>query len=181
MNITEEEVFVRTICSQLDASVEHLDSILTERLQQARQAAVLRSIPGTVENPGREILLDNVRHALDRSETLAPDINSQLDAARRLAVAEMQRRNSNSFHRLHSRIQLALSGLLDVANFGRPVHMIATTCVLVTVVSLSYYSFRPAGTVTFRDEIALIAAAEDFELVENLEFYMWLAENGLPN
>lgn len=181
MNTLAEEVFIRTICSQLDASVEHLDPLLTERLQQARLSAISQQTLSNARDSGREELLHNVRHALDRTEPLSPDINAQLDAARRLAVAEMQRRNANSLQRLYSRIQYAMASLLDAANFARPSQMLATACVLVTVVSLSYISSRPAGTLPLDDEIALIASAEDFELVENLEFYMWLAENGLPN
>ena len=181
MNAIEEEIFIRTICSQLDASVEQLGPLLTERLQQARQSAISRHVSLFAKDSSRAELLDDVRHVLDRTESLSPDINAQLDVARRLAVAELQRRNESAFHRLNSRIQIALSGLLDVSQFGRPAQRIATSCVLVTVVSLSYFSFRPASTLPLDEEIALIASTEDFELVENLEFYMWLAENGLPN
>jgi len=55
--------------------------------------------------------------------------------------------------------------------------MLATTCVMVTAISIFYVNSRPAGTLTLEEEISLVATAEDIELYENLEFYLWLAEN----
>ena len=75
MNAFEEETFIRTICSQLDASVEQLDPLLTERLQQARQSAISRHVSVIDKDLSRAVLLDDVRHVLDRTESLSPDIN----------------------------------------------------------------------------------------------------------
>jgi hypothetical protein len=55
--------------------------------------------------------------------------------------------------------------------------MLATACVVVTAISIFYVDSRPAGTVTLNEEIGLVATAEDIELYDNLEFYLWLAEN----
>jgi hypothetical protein len=52
---------------------------------------------------------------------------------------------------------------------------------MVTVVSLFYVSSRPAGILSLEEEISLIASAEDIELYENLDFYLWLDENGIPD
>jgi len=62
-----------------------------------------------------------------------------------------------------------------------PAKMLATACLTVTIVSLFYTASRPAGTLPLEEEIALIASADDYELVENLDFYLWLADNGIPN
>jgi hypothetical protein len=48
---------------------------------------------------------------------------------------------------------------------------------MVTAISIFYVNSRPTGTLTLEEEIDLVAAAEDIELYENLEFYLWLAEN----
>jgi hypothetical protein len=48
---------------------------------------------------------------------------------------------------------------------------------VVTAISIFYVDSRPAGTVTLNEEIGLVATAEDIELYDNLEFYLWLAEN----
>lgn len=181
MSTLHEAEFLKAICSQLDTSIEHLDPVLTDRLHAMRQAALLPMFSAAAHQHDSEELLQEARNSLNRTAQLTPEINAQLDSARRLAVARMRQRNTNLFQLLYSRMQYGIANLLQMSQIARPANMIATACVLVTVVSLSYVSTRPAGTLALDDEIALIASAEDFELVENLEFYLWLAENGLPN
>lgn len=172
MNTLGETEFVKAICAQLDASVDALDPVLAERLHGIRRAALQHS---------NDELLHEARNTLKRTPPLSPDIKVQLDAARQRAVARMRQRNTSFIQLQYSRIQYGIASLFQMTRLARPANMIATACVLVTVVSLSYVSNRPGGTLALDDEIALIASAEDFELVENLEFYLWLAENGLPN
>lgn len=181
MNTVNEDRFVQMICSHLDTSIEHLDPALEKRLHRIREAALLPQSVAVAEDHANTVLMHNVRDSLQRDPPLPADIQAQLDIVRKLAVAKMQQRDSNVFRALHSRIRYGISSLLDMSQLARPANMLATACVLVTVVSLSYVSLRPAGTIPLDDEIALIASADDFELYENLDFYLWLAENGIPN
>lgn len=181
MNTFNEDRFVQVICSHLDASIEHLDPALEARLHLMRKAALSPQSVAVAKDHASTIMVHTVRDSLQRNPPLPADITAQLDSARKLAVAKMQQRNSNVFRVLQSRIRYGISSLLDMSQLARPANMLATACVLVTVVSLSYVSLRPAGSVSLDDEIVLIASAEDFELVENLDFYLWLAENGIPN
>ena len=71
--------------------------------------------------------------------------------------------------------------MFQVDRFSIPVRVFATTCVIVTVVSLLTVFPDSATPLSLDEEISLIASADDLELYENLDFYMWLAENGLPN
>ena len=59
--------------------------------------------------------------------------------------------------------------------------MVATACVLVTVVSLVYVNGNSSGNLSLDDELVLVASADDLELYENLDFYLWLDENGFAN
>ena len=180
MSILTEEEFVRAICSQLDASIAHLDPAVTARLDQLREAA-LAPVAHAAQVPVSDRFAADVRSTLNTKAELPADINARLDAARRQAVARMQQRASNPLLVLGAQVRYSLSSLLDLTQIALPAKMLATACLTVTIVSLFYVSSRPAGTLPLEEEMVLIASADDFELVENLEFYLWLADNGIPN
>lgn len=180
MNRSNEDIFVQAICAHLDASIESLDPALEARLHAMRQAAV-SPLTHYAPDTANDALLLHVRESFDAAPELAPAIKSRLDAARLQAVAKMRQRDGSLFQIFGSRWRYGMASLLDLSRLARPAGMMATACVMVTVVSLFYVSSRPAGTLALEEEIVLIASADDFELYENLEFYLWLAENGLPN
>ena len=66
-------------------------------------------------------------------------------------------------------------------SFSLPVGMIATACLTVTVVTLFYTSSNPGSEFSVDDELLLIASADELELYENLDFYLWLEETGFEN
>ena len=180
MSTLDEDQFVKAICAQLDASNAQLDPALVTRLDQMRKAALAVQFAHT-GNAAHDTLLQDIRDTLQSAPELSPVLVSRLDAARKLAVAKMRQRQASPVRRLLARLVFEISGVLDMSKLARPANMLATACVMVTAISLFYVSSRPAGNLLLEEEIVLIASADDLELYENLDFYLWLAENGLPN
>jgi len=58
-----------------------------------------------------------------------------------------------------------------------PAGGLVTACLLVTVVVLQWPDSARISPVD--SDILLFASADEIELYENLEFYLWLAENGM--
>ena len=183
MNNLQEDILVQAICSHLDASITQLDPAIETRLDSMREAALASQSRVAESNPAatEAALVQNVRSRLQEIPALDPAIKSRLDAARRQAVSRLQQRQSSPLQTLLAQAQYQLTSLLSMTQTMRPANMVATACVMVTVVSLFYVSSRPTGTLPLEDELVLIASADDIELYENLDFYLWLAENGLPN
>jgi len=178
-NFNEAE-FINAIRARLDDSIAHLDPALSGKLDRSRESAVL-PLTQSAQVRANDSLAQHVHTALNSDSPLPADINARLDAARQQAVARLQRREQNPLQILGNQIRYALTSFLDVTKLGRPANMLATAFVMVTVVSLFYASSRPGGTLPLEEEIVLIASADEFELYENLDFYLWLAENGIPN
>ncbi len=94
-------------------------------------------------------------------------------------MARMQLPDAAAKNSLLSRIQQLFQSVFETNR--AMTSMAATACVMVTVVSFFYVSSRPTGILSLEEEIGLIASADDIELYENLDFYLWLEENGMPN
>lgn len=170
MNRLSDNDLIREICTRLDASCANLPVELEQRLDAMRQRALIQQ--GTAE------LQPDPSFRLESGHELSPAIESRLNAARRRAIAHYQTQQSES----HSgEFAQWLDALINPLRFARSASILATACVLVTVVSLFYVASRPESLLPIDEEMGLIASAGDFELYENLEFYLWLAETGLPN
>lgn len=177
MNKLNEDSFIKAIRMRLDESLVEVDSVITTRLDSMRQQAL--SAPRLPEAVDNEALIGSVLNTLDDHAALPPAIEASLDNIRRQAMARLQKADSRDklafFGQVQDFVQSWYRANLAMAN------MAATACVMVTVVSIFYVSSRQAGTLSLEEEISLIASAEDIELYENLDFYLWLEENGLPN
>jgi hypothetical protein len=57
---------------------------------------------------------------------------------------------------------------------------LATACVMVFAVMVLLNSPAPMQTVP-ADDLELISSSDDLELFEDLEFYEWLEEDGMPS
>lgn len=174
MNRMSEEQFLQAIREHLDRSIEPLPLETTARLDSARLSAVqarVASQPDAVAN--------KLRDGLDELGELPTGINGRLDLARQQAMARYRPRNAFSL-RLQRSVDALWSSLAGL-NLQKTAGMVATACVVVTTASILLWN-TPADTpLSLEDELALVASAEDFELYENLDFYLWLAENGMPN
>jgi len=177
MNKLSEEQFLAEIVSRLDRSTVDIGTHLESRLDEIRTNAVNTTHfqTGIDDEP----LIDSVVNTLDDNEILAPEIENRLDSIRQNAIARMNTVDRNVNVTLVDRIKDVIEERFSIG-FAVPASMFATACVMVTVVSIFYVSSQPAGELSLEDELTLLASAEDIELYENLDFYLWLAENGIP-
>ena len=176
MNKLNDQQLIEEICIRLDSSIAQLDPSIAERLDSMRRQALAVDVVGTSRS---EELLLNVRAKLDESEAVAPEIEARLDQIRQQAIARLKSNPAESESSLFIRVQQTLQLWFASNRLAMPASVFASACVMVTVVSLFYIS-RPAGSLPLEAEISLIASADDIELYENLDFYLWLAENDFP-
>lgn len=171
MNRLDETILIEKICRHLDASIAHLPEPIEEGLNAGRQAALLQ-VSHLAPQDAPELT-----RAVDDYSTLSPDIEARLDQIRHSAVAKYEQQLNRSPESRSFSLGEWIKSQADSFNFGARTGMLATTCVLLTAISIFYVNSRPTGTLTLEEEISLVATAEDIELYENLEFYLWLAEN----
>ncbi len=110
----------------------------------------------------------NIRQSLDESvDTLDANTLSKIRQIRAQAI-EMAREKANSRHKnwLLNKQGIFVGGL-------------ATACVMVFAVMVLLKSPTPMQAVPV-DDIELISSSDDLELFEDLEFYEWLEEDGMP-
>ncbi len=110
----------------------------------------------------------NIRQSLDESvDTLDANTLSKIRQIRAQAI-EMAREKADSRHKnwLLNKQGIFVGGL-------------ATACVMVFAVMVLLKSPTPMQAVPV-DDIELISSSDDLELFEDLEFYEWLEEDGMP-
>ena len=174
MNKLAEEAFLEEICRRLDGSIAHLSPSINERLDVSRQCALQQR--SAEQAASLDSLTLEVRSKLNENDSVSPEIEDRLNQIRQLAIAQLDSSKPLAPHWL-KRVKNWLDSSFSDFNLPVPAGMLATACVLVTVVSIFYVNSRPAGSVSLEEEISLIASAQDIELYENLEFYLWLVEN----
>ncbi len=174
MNKLNEDIFLQEVCKHLDASIAHLPQAIEQRLTEGRQAALLQKAHLMQDTEGLAL---TVSRELDDNSPLSPDIEARLDQIRDSAVARFEQLQEKT--KKPSRLSLLVwtKTQFNSFNFSASAGMLATACVMVTVISIFYVNSRPTGSLTLEEEISLVATAEDIELYENLEFYLWLVEN----
>lgn len=178
MNNSNEEKFIANIRERLDRSIEDLEPTLNSKLNSIRESALKRQSEASSSAQDEELLIDSMLTRLDDQPELPDDVSRRLDQMRMEAV-----RRANTAPAQESLLGFAqnwLRGLVGNA-YSIPVSMIATACLTVTVVTLFYTSSDPLNEVTVDEELLLVASAEDLELYENLDFYLWLEETGFEN
>lgn len=175
MNKLEEQVFVQEICRHLDASIAHLPQSIEQCLTESRQAALLQN--AHLGSQGVDALAQTVSRELDNNNALPPNIKARLDQIRHSAVARYEHLQEQTTETSRFSLYAWIKTQYDSFSFATSAGMLGTACVLLTAISIFYVNSRPAGTLTLEEEIGLVATAEDIELYENLEFYLWLAEN----
>lgn len=171
MKKLDEAAFIEEICRHLDASVAHLPLPVEENLNLSRQAALLQDAHTASLGTG------GLSSAVDDCSDLPPDIEARLDQIRRSAVAEYERQARTISKTRSFSFGAWIKTQTDSFNSAARTGMLATACLLLAAISIFYVNSRPTGTLSLEEEIGLVATAEDIELYENLEFYLWLAEN----
>jgi hypothetical protein len=180
MNKLSEEQLLAEIRLRLDRSIESLQADFAVQLDAARESAVSLSLAEQRQMPDNDdsLLLGGMLDSLDNSSELSPEIERRLDQIRHNAMARISERQESRTSRL------SISGLVGSVqaflfnNVNYPLGMFATACLTVTVVSLFYISSLtdPTAGIEAEEEILLLASADDIELYENLDFYLWLEE-----
>ena len=177
MNTLNDQQLIEEICTRLDRSIARLDPSISDRLDAMRRQVL--DVGSESVGAEEHSLVLNVRNKLDESASVAPEIEARLDQIRQQAMVRLQTPATKPESSLFIRAKQTLQSWFASNGLAMPASVFASACVLVTVVSLFYIS-RPAGSLPLEEEIGLIASADDIELYENLDFYLWLAENDFP-
>ena len=177
MNDNEEHKFVANIRLSLDESLIDLDEKISTRLNENRHFALKQQRRADF-SASEEFTLD-IQSELDASvNNLPADILSRLDQIRSAAIAQktVPEKSWQGFWSFFENPRLYI-----------PASSFATACLLVLVISIVYLLPKQnTMPLSFSGdsislEIGLLASADDLELYENLDFYLWLADNGLQN
>lgn len=178
MNQLSEEEFIKEVCLRLDRSIASLDLNIESRLTAARVSALSLEpdLSGNDQQLEDDFLLEGVLNTLEENQSVSPEIEHKLDQIRHRAIAQLaeQETNPNPLAFLNDLLERGKEFIYS--SFNVPVGMIATACLTVTVVTLFYSNTNQDGFAPIDDESLLVASAEDFELYENLDFYLWLEE-----
>lgn len=169
-----EQEFIEAVRTHLDESIASLAPALSKRLESSRCEAVA-SWQKKSDHLDDAIAVDDL--ALDVKNP--PHIEARLDEIRKQAVAKLEHPQLTNRLSWLFRLPSSLASVFQNFNFGATATVFATACVMVTAISLFYVSFRPNSGLSVDEEFNLVASADDLELYENLEFYLWLAENEL--
>ncbi len=165
-----EERFAARVAAALDSSIDELPPGIEARLDSMRSTALAQLLDHDAFVQSAGMVLSGER----AEEGLPPNVAARLDDIRAQALQRAARRLQHKspgwgvFDRL-------LSPRLSI-----PAGAFASVCVLVTTIAL-----LPAREpeeimpMPMNEEGLVLASADDLELYENLEFYQWLADNGL--
>lgn len=164
--------FATRVAAMLDSSIEGLPPHIEARLDSMRSTALVRVVGHDTFVRSAGLILSGEEAA----EGLPPSVSARLDDIRAQALQRAARQ-------LEQKSQPtrwgALARLLN-PRLGIPAGAFASVCVLVTTLAL--FSVRESNDVVpvaMNEEGLVLASADDLELYENLEFYQWLADNGL--
>jgi len=171
--LSDEERFVLRVAAELDASLGALTPLECGQLDSARHAALLRAGIASTMHAGKSS--GHARALLaDSAEQLPGDVRERLDGIRAQAMSK-----ARAAQRAPSAPQIA-QWLGLPRTFAVPAGAFASVCAFVITLAI----FTPGETpealpVALSEDGVLIASAEELELYQNLEFYQWLADNGL--
>lgn len=169
--LSDEERFVLRAAAVLDNSLGVLSPLEQARLDAARQSALLR----VTAEPGEHSAF--ARTLTTSEEQIPDDIRHRLDGIRAQAMARAREKQHDE-RAARSR----WNWLRVPRDFAVPAGAFASVCVLVTTLAVFNTADSPdVIPVALSDDGLLIASAEELELYQNLEFYQWLADNGLQN
>ncbi|MDO8271051.1 MAG: DUF3619 family protein [Gammaproteobacteria bacterium] len=167
-----DERFAARVAAMLDSSIEGLPPHIEARLDSMRSTALVRVVGHDTFVRSAGLILSGEEAA----EGLPPSVSARLDDIRAQALQRAARQLEQSSHPAGWGV---LARLLN-PQLGIPVGAFASVCVLVTTLAL--FSVREPNEVVpvaMNEEGLVLASADDLELYENLEFYQWLADNGL--
>ncbi len=171
-----EERFVSRAAAILNSSVEALPPHIEARLDGMRSAALGRVTDhdAFVQSAGLTLASG------DSAEGLPVAVRARLDDIRAEALQRAARQLHSQPQRTVASLLAGLRARLLNPGLGIPAGAFASICVLLTTFAV-FTARAPEEvlSVAMNEEGLVLASADDIELYENLEFYQWLAENGL--
>ncbi len=200
MSRGEREKLAERIRARLDGGLDSLEPDVLRRLNESRYRAIHQqtvscvaesagtgesvSIPGSQRDAGNsdERLVAAIKASLNgSSKRLSPEVNTRLDWARATAISG-KRSSMEPDPEQYGNRWWQLIGFFRGSRLAALTSTIAGLCVLATAVLLvDLGPDRQSGPELVDVEVLLFSSNEDLDLADNLEFYLWLADNGLPN
>ncbi len=172
----EEARFLAKVVQTLDSSLVQLPVGFEERLGNARQAALMQASQIESDDGAR---ISNFARSLESSELQIPEsVNLRLDGIRTEAMRRARQALDGSTSERKGRGWRWMRW--PPQGFAVPASAFASICLLVTSLLILSPS-EPIETMPLAvaEDSLVLASEEEIELYENLEFYQWLADNGL--
>lgn len=182
MTAHEQDKMLDRIRRRLDQSTANLDGHTLQRLDEIRARALAREPIRESVNDGEESFLAAMRVSLDDSVSeLEPDILFSLEQSRKAALAHLVTPASQSRRPRLEKLRRHFLDFISPARLAVPAGTLATVCVLAAAITLFYRMPDQTGSEIADADILLFASSDEIELYDNLDFYLWLADNGLSN
>lgn len=170
----DDKDLLKRIQDSLDNSTSNLDREVLARLNSIREQAIAGEFRKLAAME-TDTLIQAARLSLDSSTI---NIDSRI-----LQQLNQFRQQALSGHSANKSVGM-LQNFLDTITNSRllvPTGAFATACVFVIALSVSYLGPDTLDSMAIEEELLLLASATELELYENLDFYLWLADNGIPN
>ena len=169
--LLSEDELVALIREQLNQDLQRIDEQILRQLDSARSLAL--QTEAVARSSDEETLVQISRETSGGGRELNPDIVQSLDQIRLKALARIPAKREP--RPTANRAGLSLQQFMQ-SYWKLPAGVFASAFVLLTSLSL-LDTANPPETFSGEIELALIASADEIELYENLEFYLWLFDN----
>ncbi|PCH59923.1 MAG: hypothetical protein COC19_06535 [SAR86 cluster bacterium] len=170
MKQNQHPIFVQLTKKLLDEGVANIDAVVKAKLDAMRLKTLSKA---KISSPGAWLMPFDEDPVLSDSP-LDGKILERLNQARRQALASRAQSPKRRLSSLTQQSSHTLARLYKPA--PRLTQSLATAFTLAVVVSIVYLAPLQQDSLSSIDEISLIASAQEIELYENLDFYLWLAD-----
>ena len=164
---SDDAKLVRKASSVLESSLDDNSLAIQHRLDSARHAAMLR-----VWQPSAA--QDTIAQTLNVSAQQLPEgVSDRLDAIRQQALMRANSRTEKS--------RAWLDRIIPTSSFAVPASAFAFSSVMVMALFLlPNQAQQEVMPLVVAENDLVFVPGQELELYENLEFYQWLEETGLP-
>jgi hypothetical protein len=178
-----DDEFVQHIKARLQADAEPLAASLQQRLDELRHQAMQPASTRGQANRAEEQPTATLQKALRDAEQLPTELQQRLDRSREQALARAKIRQADRASSWWRRLlgQADQTSRSASSAFGNAYGGLATVCLTLTVAAALWFSAADPEQLPLAQGDGLLASADELELYENLDFYLWLEENELVN
>ncbi len=168
-----EYQFVETVVEQLERESRDHSPDIQSKLDSARMQALAQL---QAQSMSEAEFVSSLQTRLAAAEELTQSAEQQLNTIRMSALRRASYNNESLLGKLKTVYQQVFPSRLRVGQA-----LVATACLTIIVSSVFVGINQNPETYDSPDNFALAASGEEFELIENLDFYLWLADNELLN